>query len=398
MTDGLPTLSVGDMRLARTAHCGSRQARRTPAPRRIRHRRLSSRESAAGRVHRATASAAPSWRAPSSASSGSTASATSTPRRRAACGSTRPRRIRCVDSACSIRCRIRSSRRAAARSAVAVQQHLQRRRDPARSAAANTCSSIAHGATARAYNGFYYSTDGGQTFARVNPTGALNPQDIGRTTFAYARDGSRLYALVESMTKYTNSNQTALGGIYVSPSGEPTGPWNKIAGPGELASKGSALKNARLLSPRHPGLVQPVPRRRSGRSRTTCSSGSRRCTRPRTAASHWTTIGPYWNFDFRCWSVDSTAQNTCPPTTHSDQHSIAIAGDTRVRRQRRRAVTPAAARHGERERQRDRLGEPEREHPHAAVLLGGGRQGRRAASQSPAACRTTADRCCCPKI
>ena len=52
-----------------------------------------------------------------------------------------------------------------------------------------------------AYNGFYFSQDSGQTFARVNPTGALNPQDVGRTTFAYAADGSRLYALVESMTQ-----------------------------------------------------------------------------------------------------------------------------------------------------------------------------------------------------
>src|SRR5207247_2880002 len=38
---------------------------------------------------------------------------------------------------------------------------------------------------------------------------------------------------------------------------------------------------------------------------------------------HWTAIGPYWNFDFRCWSVVD-ARNTCPPTTHPDQHSIAI--------------------------------------------------------------------------
>src|SRR5204863_10196982 len=30
------------------------------------------------------------------------------------------------------------------------------------------------------YNGFYLSTDGGATFARINPAGALNPQDIGR--------------------------------------------------------------------------------------------------------------------------------------------------------------------------------------------------------------------------
>ncbi|HEX8029965.1 MAG TPA: hypothetical protein VF491_15940, partial [Vicinamibacterales bacterium] len=41
---------------------------------------------------------------------------------------------------------------------------------------------------------------------------------------------------------------------------------------------------------------------------------------------HWRTIGPYWNFDFPCWSVDP-ARNTCPATTHSDQHAIAIDGN-----------------------------------------------------------------------
>src|SRR4051812_23175652 len=41
-----------------------------------------------------------------------------------------------------------------------------------------------------AYNGFYVSTDSGATFARVNPLGALNPQDVGRATFAYSNDGS----------------------------------------------------------------------------------------------------------------------------------------------------------------------------------------------------------------
>ena len=50
-----------------------------------------------------------------------------------------------------------------------------------------------------AYNGFYLSTNAGATWALVNPTGSLNPQDVGRTTFAYSADGSHLYALVESI-------------------------------------------------------------------------------------------------------------------------------------------------------------------------------------------------------
>jgi hypothetical protein len=178
-----------------------------------------------------------------------------------------------------------------------------------------------------AYNGFYYSIDAGQTFTLINPTGALNPQDIGRTTLAYAADGSRLYALVESMTKYTNSNQTALAGVFVSPSGTPTGPWNKIAGPGELASKGSALKNAVFY---RPGIqawynqlldVDPTDPNH-------VFVGLEEVYETQDGGSHWTTIGPYWNFDFNCWSVVD-AQNSCPPTTHPDQHAIAIDG-TRV--------------------------------------------------------------------
>jgi hypothetical protein len=94
------------------------------------------------------------------------------------------------------------------------------------------------------YNGFYLSTDGGETFARVNPGGALNPNDVGRATLAYASDGSRLYTLMESMTHYTNSNQTALGGVFVSSSGDPSGPWNRIADSGQLGASGSALQGA----------------------------------------------------------------------------------------------------------------------------------------------------------
>ena len=175
-----------------------------------------------------------------------------------------------------------------------------------------------------AYNGFYYSTDGGETFARINPNGGLNPQDVGRTTFAYAASGGALYGLVESMTHYTNSNQTALGGVYVSPNGTPAGPWNKIGGSGELASKGSALKNAVGYKP---GIqawynqflaVDPD-------DPSHVFVGLEEVYETEDGGSHWTTIGPYWNFDFRCWSV-TDSRNTCPPTTHPDQHSIAIAG------------------------------------------------------------------------
>src|SRR4029450_12786565 len=39
----------------------------------------------------------------------------------------------------------------------------------------------------------------------------------------------------------------------------------------------------------------------------------------------WTTPGPYWNFGFKCWAIND-ADNTCPQTTHPDQHSIVTYG------------------------------------------------------------------------
>jgi len=48
-----------------------------------------------------------------------------------------------------------------------------------------------------AYNGFYLSTNGGATWAKINPTGAINPKDIGNATFGYSADGSRLYVVLE---------------------------------------------------------------------------------------------------------------------------------------------------------------------------------------------------------
>jgi photosystem II stability/assembly factor-like uncharacterized protein len=173
------------------------------------------------------------------------------------------------------------------------------------------------------YNGFYLSTNGGESFALVNPNGALNPQDVGRATLAYSTDGSRLYALVESMTHYTNSNQTALAGVFVSPSGSVTGPWNKIASSGQLGDQSSALHSATFY---HPGIqawynqflaVDPD-------DPDHVFVGLEEVYETQDGGGHWSAIGPYWNFDFPCWSfIDS--QNTCPPTTHPDQHSIAIA-------------------------------------------------------------------------
>ena len=55
-----------------------------------------------------------------------------------------------------------------------------------------------HGPGNTEFNGFYESTNSGSTFSMVTPTGDINASDIGRTTFAYSADGSKLYAIVQS--------------------------------------------------------------------------------------------------------------------------------------------------------------------------------------------------------
>ncbi len=173
-----------------------------------------------------------------------------------------------------------------------------------------------------AYNGFYLSTNGGATFALVNPTGALNPQDVGRSQFAYSADGTRLYATVESITRYTNTQNTTLAGVYASPSGNVIGPWNKIADSQKLASSGSALK---LYTGYRPGVQawynQYVAVDPSNANHVYV--GLEEIFETFDGGTSWQATGPYWNFPFGCWSIYD-AQNSCPSTVHADQHSIAF--------------------------------------------------------------------------
>ncbi len=276
MTDGMPALSTGDLRLApdgalwfatgeantgATAFLGTGVYRlASPLLRVV--------------LGRPIASAARNSKARSSASFGSTASATCMPRPHAASGSTPRRRSPERGSACSIPCRtpwwtaFRGPTCSSPTTTSATTSQFSRE------GMGRMCSSTARGATARRTTVSTIRPMPGRPSRSINPKGALNPQDVGRTSFAYASDGSRLYALVESMTKYTNSNQTALGGIYVSPTGNPAGPWNKIASSGNLGTSMLGAPEFNPLQTRNPGLVQPVPRGRS-RRRESCVRRSR---------------------------------------------------------------------------------------------------------------------------
>ncbi|NUR75417.1 MAG: glycosyl hydrolase [Thermoleophilia bacterium] len=180
------------------------------------------------------------------------------------------------------------------------------------------------------YNGFYETTDGGSHWTKVNPGGAINANDIGYATFAFSGDGKKLYVINESVQRYNQLTGTAalnslLDGIYVSNTGNPAGPWNKIADSPKLANSGSALKQALGGKGYGPGvqawynqslIVDP-------RNSSHVIAGLEEMYETTNGGSGWTTIGPYWNFLFPCWSY-VPGQKTCPPSTHSDQHSLAI--------------------------------------------------------------------------
>lgn len=187
------------------------------------------------------------------------------------------------------------------------------------------------------YNGFYESKDAGKSWAKVNPTGAIPADDIGYVTFAYAADGSKLYAINQApslLQKATGTVNSYLDGIYVSNSGSPAGPWSKVAEQTKLANSGSALKQSIGGKGYGPGIqswynqflaVDPTDPNH-------VYAGLEEVYETTNAGASWNTVGPYWNFYFSCWAPDAVynsdtgAGNRCPLTTHPDQHSVAIGG------------------------------------------------------------------------
>ena len=174
------------------------------------------------------------------------------------------------------------------------------------------------------YNGFYETNDfttGPSGWHKLSVTlgGITNTSDVGYTTFAFSKTGDRLYALVQQPSKIAGSS--SLAGIFVSKTGSPTGPWNKIADAAQLHNSGSALDRKgygvgvqawynQFLT------VDPA-------NHDHVWAGLEEVFETKDAGSHWSAVSPYWNFGFPCWSYDDSA-NKCPLAGHPDQHSVAV--------------------------------------------------------------------------
>lgn len=177
------------------------------------------------------------------------------------------------------------------------------------------------------YNGFYYSNDAGATWHLANPGGAINPNDIGNATFAYAADSSRLYVVMESPTLLNKAgSKTALAGVYVSPSGNINGPYNLIATSTVLANSGSAMKQTVIGKGYQPG-IQAWYNQSLGVDPANPNHvflGLEEVYQSWNGGATWQTIGRYWNFGLPCFSY-TLSQNTCDGNVmHSDQHALAF--------------------------------------------------------------------------
>jgi hypothetical protein len=195
-------------------------------------------------------------------------------------------------------------------------------------------------------NGWYEGrlANGSWSFRKSSVTGAINPKDIGRTTFAWAdadNANGRLYALVHNPDHAaTGVSYSELGGVFMSTKGI-NGPWSKIANSQKLSQAGSALdptisgygsinggyqpgvqawyNQFLIVDPAHPKHV---------------FMGLEEVYETRNAGTSWNTVGPYWNFYFGCWGsqpdITEDEQLGCKVTTHSDQHAVTITPNGRL--------------------------------------------------------------------
>lgn len=181
-----------------------------------------------------------------------------------------------------------------------------------------------------AYNGFYLSKDAGATWVKINPGGAINPKDIGNSTFAYGADGTHLYVVVESPQALNAGAASVLQGVYVSVTGNVAGPYDLIANSSKFAQSGSAERKQRIGGGFQPG-VQAWYNQFAGVDPANPNHvyvGLEEVYESFNAGATWSAVGRYWNFGFACWS-NFDSLNTCDGNVvHSDQHSIAFGSGT----------------------------------------------------------------------
>ena len=147
-------------------------------------------------------------------------------------------------------------------------------------------------------------------------------------TIAWSANGAKAYALVQSASMFnhakTDQGGTILQGVYAA-NGSFAGPWNKIAEWRNLQNSGSALGNN--SKGYHPGVqawynqflvVDPA-------NANHLFLGLEEVFETTNGGVSWRAAGPYWNFGLPC---AANGLDSCPPTTHPDQHAVAIAGNT----------------------------------------------------------------------
>ena len=164
------------------------------------------------------------------------------------------------------------------------------------------------------HNGFYVGSGAAGSFTKVGLTGDINPQTVGRTTLSAS--GGWLYAVVQD----TSTGDLRGQGAFVSRSGDPAGPWTRIADVDKLAGSDSALGNS--TSAYYPGvqasynqyiLADPKNRRHVYLQLEEVYEST-------DGGTSWATVGPYWNYDITCEEANGDPY-ACPPTTHPDQHA-----------------------------------------------------------------------------
>ncbi|MER5639761.1 glycosyl hydrolase [Kitasatospora sp. NPDC002227] len=173
------------------------------------------------------------------------------------------------------------------------------------------------------YNGFYSQVNG--SWQRLTSLGDL-PTDaasVGSVTFARSADGSRYYVTDQSPQQQSSDPNSALAGIFVSKSGSPLGPWTRIADYHQLAAAGSGMQQEGDLPGSQSWYDQSLQVDPTNPDHV--YAGLEEIFETSDAGANWKAVGPYWNFNFACWSIDPAQQTgSCPTTTHPDQHGLAV--------------------------------------------------------------------------